>query len=151
MKKKEKFSILTNERGVALITVMMFMVILLLIGMAATDTAIMERKIASNEAAYRRGFYKADAGISYARTLPKSEVKDKDSGDELPVPTGAPFTLKIYSRLKLLDTAGTEQRYSVMSESVETDYDSRVVIVSEIQLPSAGARPGLQGHGAVYN
>jgi len=146
----KELSILTNERGVALITVMMLMVILLLIGLAATDTTIMERQIATNEVAYRRGFYKADAGISYARTLSKSDVQNKDSGVELPVPTDAPFTLKIYSRLMTLNAAGTEQRYAVKSESVESDFDSRVVIIAEIQLPAAGARPPLPGHAAVY-
>jgi len=147
---KHKNLILKNENGAALLTTLMLLIIVLLIGMAATDTTIVERQIAYNEASYRRGFYKADAGISYARTMPESDVAGKVKWELLPVPAGAPFKLLMYRPLALNAGSYTERRYEVRSESIPTDYDARVILAAEIQIPTAGRRPDLLGHGAVY-
>jgi len=145
---KQANLILKNENGAALLTTLMLLTIVLLIGMAATDTTITELQIAYNEAAYRRGFYKADAGISYSRALPESDVTGKAKGALLPVPTGAPFVLTIYRELD--KTTYTEARYAVRSTSIPSDYDAKVVLESEIQIPAAGRRPDSPGHLASY-
>jgi len=54
---------LRNEEGNVLITAFIFLVILTLIGIFATQTARMDIQIASNEIPYKRNFYLAEAGL----------------------------------------------------------------------------------------
>ena len=58
-----------NEKGAALLTAVMLLVILTIIGLAGVNTTLFEENISHNEAAYRQGFYKADGGISVAREI----------------------------------------------------------------------------------
>jgi len=51
-----------NQDGFALITAMIMMVVLTFLGMAATNTAIMELNIAGNERQASQRFYTADSG-----------------------------------------------------------------------------------------
>jgi hypothetical protein len=68
-------AILKNENGamMMLITVM-FLVLLTVISIAASRTAIVETKIAANEYAYQRCFYNAEGAIMEAVDLLDTEV-----------------------------------------------------------------------------
>ena len=61
-----------NDKGIALITAIMMLVILTIIGIAALNTTLIERDIANSEVKYKTGFYKADSGISAAMAIPRS-------------------------------------------------------------------------------
>ena len=69
--------ILNNDKGVAVITALMLLVILTLIGIAATNTTTIETQIAGSEANMKQGFYKADAGVSFAvRNFGEADIKN---------------------------------------------------------------------------
>ncbi len=53
---------LKNERGFALISVLLILMILTFIGVAGTNTTVFELKIASNEKEVYQRFYSADSG-----------------------------------------------------------------------------------------
>ncbi|RLA96216.1 MAG: hypothetical protein DRG83_17650 [Deltaproteobacteria bacterium] len=55
-----------NERGAILIIALLMLIILSLLGMAATDTTNIEIQIAGNEKVYKQAFYNADSGVFYA-------------------------------------------------------------------------------------
>jgi Tfp pilus assembly protein PilX len=52
---------LQNENGIALIVALMLLVLLTLLGMAATTTAVLEIQIAGNDKVYKQNFYMAEA------------------------------------------------------------------------------------------
>lgn len=142
-----------NEKGIALVTAMMLLVILTIIGLAAVDTMQMERDIASGETAYRIGFYMADAGISYARTLTESQVPESMSkGDMISVSgiTNPPFTLKFIDRWP--DKTG-DLRFKV--ESTTNDPTGRAGIITiEAEIKFASATRGAElgpGNETTYN
>lgn len=62
---KQPCSRLRDEKGSTLVLALMILVILTLLGIAATNTSIIEIQIAGNEKAYQEAFFKADAGISF--------------------------------------------------------------------------------------
>lgn len=62
---KQPCSRLRDEKGSTLVLALMILVILTLIGIAATNTSTIEIQIAGNERAYKEAFFKADAGVSY--------------------------------------------------------------------------------------
>jgi len=52
---------LQNENGIALIIALMLLVLLTLLGMAATTTSVVEIQIAGNDKIYKKNFYMAEA------------------------------------------------------------------------------------------
>ena len=70
--------IFKNEKGIAVITALMLLVILTLIGFAATNTTTVETQIAGSEISIKQGFYKADAGVTYAiRNFSEADFNSK--------------------------------------------------------------------------
>ncbi len=63
------FSFLKNEDAFALVTSMLFLVILTLIGIAATHTSTIEMLIAGGEKNRQKAFYAAEAGIEHCTNL----------------------------------------------------------------------------------
>jgi hypothetical protein len=59
---KTSSAILKNEKGSAIIMAMMILVLLTIIGIAATNTSIYESQIIGNEHRYQIDFYVADSG-----------------------------------------------------------------------------------------
>ncbi len=60
---------LADESGFVLITALIIMLILTLIGIAATNTAVFEIQIAGNDRVHKETFAQADAGISLNERL----------------------------------------------------------------------------------
>ena len=58
--------ILNNKDGFALITAMLFLVVLTVIGIAATNTTSIEIGIAGNEKVYKQNFYLAEGAANEA-------------------------------------------------------------------------------------
>ncbi len=66
----ETDTVLKNENGIALITALMLLVLLTLLGMAATTTSVLEIQIADNDRDYKVNFYKAEtAAYEAAREM----------------------------------------------------------------------------------
>lgn len=60
---------LNNDRGIALVVAMIVLMILTVIGVAATKTAIYDNMTANAEKKKRAAFYAAEAGIEHARVV----------------------------------------------------------------------------------
>jgi Tfp pilus assembly protein PilX len=67
MKKRE--STLNNEQGFVLITSLLMLVVLMIIGISATNTTIIELQISGNDRVYKEAFYQADGGVQLAARL----------------------------------------------------------------------------------
>ncbi len=63
-------SVLTNDRGVALIIVLVMLVLLSILGATVLSTSTTEIKIAGNYRGIQESFFSADAAVSYAQTSP---------------------------------------------------------------------------------
>ena len=61
---KQTYPIGKNEQGSVLVLAMVMLVVLTIIGIAATRTSTTELRIAGNERFYKEAFYRADSGIS---------------------------------------------------------------------------------------
>ena len=64
--KRDKKAVLGNEEGFVLVVSLSLLVVLTLIGIAATRTAIVEMQISGNDKVANMSFYKADGGTEAA-------------------------------------------------------------------------------------
>ena len=69
IQKNHKHNVVNNERGFVLVSSLLILVILVIIGVAATNTSTIEIQIASNEQFHKIAFYNADSGIFTAPKL----------------------------------------------------------------------------------
>ena len=69
-------SILTNQDGSAIVIALMFVVLMTLIGIYATQTANTEIFIARNEVLRNQTFYRTEAGLVEAAFTIEEEIKD---------------------------------------------------------------------------
>ncbi len=58
---------LHNEKGAALITALVVLALLTVIGMAATNTSMLETMISATEKTHTEAFYAAEAGVDHLR------------------------------------------------------------------------------------
>jgi len=73
---------LNNENGSTLIIALMVMMLLTVLGISATNTAVTELQIATNDQAHKMAFYDADAGVQYTLGLIKQDIiNDTDIKD----------------------------------------------------------------------
>lgn len=84
MKLSERF--IKDDQGVAIIIAMFTLVILTLIGIAATRTSNLEQQIASYDANYKRMFYNADAGIQWALAMLELDHVEQATNPDNPEP-----------------------------------------------------------------
>jgi len=63
---KQRCNISKNEDGSVLVIAMLVLVLLTLIGQAATTTSTIEMRISGNEKAYKENLYRGDAGVRNA-------------------------------------------------------------------------------------
>lgn len=85
---KQTHPILKNEQGSVLVLAMVVLVVLTIIGIAATRTSTTELRIAGNEKFYKEAFYSADAGISYMLATAPS-VNELVPGPDTEIPSAA--------------------------------------------------------------
>jgi len=76
-------NLLGNERGAALLTALMIMVLMLIVGLAASRTTDTELLVARNEKEIAMEFYDAEAGLSQAMETTGSWMSDAFLGDEV--------------------------------------------------------------------
>jgi len=73
---------LKNEDGIALIIALMLLVLLTLLGMAATTTSVLEMQMADNDRDYKVYFYRAEtAAYEAARNMGQMSDGDDPIGD----------------------------------------------------------------------
>jgi hypothetical protein len=73
-------SLLKNEDGSIIILAMIMLVLLTLLGVAATTTSTIEVRVADNEKSHKIAFYAADAGIEAGRAV-LNILKTNDIGN----------------------------------------------------------------------
>ncbi len=83
-----KLKQITNQRGVALLTALMIMVMLLILGFTALNITDIELAIASNEKIKAKAFYASEAGIQRALANLITEYQDDDGWDNTLDPDG---------------------------------------------------------------
>jgi Tfp pilus assembly protein PilX len=74
MNMKQRVSLIKNEDGSVLVIAMLILVLLTLIGIAATNTSIIEMQIAGNEKLHKMAFYAADSGTEVGTELLEQNV-----------------------------------------------------------------------------
>jgi Tfp pilus assembly protein PilX len=70
-----------RERGAALITALVILTLLTLIGLAATNTSMLETMISSSERSHAEAFYAAEAGIEHLRRNLLTLFVDKNAAN----------------------------------------------------------------------
>ncbi|PXF60360.1 MAG: hypothetical protein C4B58_00555 [Deltaproteobacteria bacterium] len=137
--KKPNFR-LRDKDGSALVIALMILVILTLIGIAATNTSIIEMQIAGNEKAYKEAFYKADAGVSYVvatypsvSSYPISVDIDNDGNDDFKVDKGPSGIIDF----------GPPKEIEIQSDSLGGP--GNVSIIAGVRYPTQGG--ALEGTG----
>lgn len=68
-----------SERGAALITALIILTVLTVIGIAATNTSVLETMISASDRQHTEAFYAAEAGIEHLRRNFKSQFIDKNA------------------------------------------------------------------------
>ncbi len=69
-------SIINTERGFILMTSLMMLVILMIIGIAATNTTTIELQVSGNDKVATQTFYQADGGAQVGIGLVESNIED---------------------------------------------------------------------------
>ena len=69
-----KFKFLNNEKGFVLIVSLMMLVVLVVIGMVATNMTTVELQIAGNDKAQKQTFYGSDGGSEVALALLEENI-----------------------------------------------------------------------------
>lgn len=75
------FSILQNQHGSALVVALLMLVVLTLLGIAATTTSTIEVQLSGNEKMYKTAFYNADAGAEVGSELIEQSIEERDWTD----------------------------------------------------------------------
>ncbi len=156
-----------DEKGAALLTAVMLLVILTIIGMASVNTTLFEQDIAHNESCYRQGFYKADGGISVATriatmgggTVPPADMIPPEgvcmgSLSGVDIPDDAAYAIRIYpagsDNLNIYDSR-YNRRILVRSKTADpTGHDAIVTIEALIELPASGGLLESDGNRTSY-
>jgi Tfp pilus assembly protein PilX len=71
-------AILQNEKGSALVVALLMLVVLTLLGIAATTTSTIETQISSNDKIYKSTFIAADAGTEITAELLEQNIEARD-------------------------------------------------------------------------
>ena len=71
-------SILSNERGSALVVALLMLVVLTLIGISASTTTTFELQISGNDKLYKMAFYQADGATEAGSELIEQNIEERD-------------------------------------------------------------------------
>ena len=108
LKRAKRRNVRKNEKGVALVSVLLIMSLLLMLGVAVTFTSISDKFITANFKNVTSGFYVAEAGINNAHRLLHSDKFVTGSIPDPPTITPGQPTLKAndftVAAERLLDT-----------------------------------------------
>jgi Tfp pilus assembly protein PilV len=139
------FKTLTGERGIAMIVAMIVLLILTVIGVAATKTAIYDTLTSTAEKRKRIAFYAAEAGIEHARASIGTYLQQPKPGTatatwKKSLLTGAATAANHevpYPDIKPNTAIGTDYTYTVWvknnndGSTPDVDVDGQVIIRSD--------------------
>lgn len=127
-KKNLHLNLIKDEGGFVLVTALLIMVLLSILGIAATNTAIMELQISANDRDYKRNFYRAEGAVMEAAQILENE---NDKEELLPGITTNPWLksvddpayptlddLMTVGGLASLDDSSNEVYYATFSRGV---------------------------------
>ncbi|MGD8371949.1 MAG: PilX N-terminal domain-containing pilus assembly protein [Syntrophobacterales bacterium] len=72
------FSIIKNNQGSALVVALLMLVVLTLLGIAATSTSTVELQISGNDKLYKTSFYAADTATEMTGELLEQNIETRD-------------------------------------------------------------------------
>ncbi|EAT14239.1 pilus assembly PilX N-terminal domain-containing protein [Desulfuromonas acetoxidans] len=153
-------TVIKNERGAALIVALVVLTLLTIIGLAATNTSILETMISSTERSRAEAFYAAEAGIEHLRRNFKSifitnnnahlaagEDPDWDfvlNGSQVGVDAATDMSFEGGARWITGGTLGTDYQYDVTvwnnddGGSAIDDNDSIIYMRATAHVPDGG-------------
>lgn len=116
-----------NESGFVLVTAMIFLVILTLLGVFATNTTVLETQIAGNDRLAKLAFYNSDGGVQAGIELIEQNIS---------CPTGFSNTdpidgIDIYSK-DLAYKQNITEIYGATSTTIENDLPSDTIRAARI-------------------
>jgi len=155
MQKTDKnFSFQSDESGFVLVASLLILMILVVIGFAATNTATIEIKIAGNEKVHKMAFYNGDSGIFTAPKVISQSLED--DADPAVVPDITLFGADTTSYTPDY-TIGAGRFYREIMGFVEDgtagDLDMQFVLGSfnvDVDIDHAGTKPLPGGAGAEF-
>lgn len=148
--------LLRNERGSVLIFTLLILVLLTVIGIAASTTTNFEVQLASNERDYQGALYAAEAGVAYARGELKPRIEEENAanlasgqGADLQfVPRGVPSAWTKFSSYEfqyVYQDGGDPKRVRVISEG----RGPRGITASvEVLIEATGTGATISGYSA---
>ena len=143
--------IIGDEKGSVLLIAMAILVMLTLVGIAATNTSTIESLIAGNEKDYKKGFYNADAGVSWV-VANGPNIDALNIGDLIPQAQrdldgdGVGDCEVKYTGLI---SAGPPKKIEVESRSLSGG--GNVVITAGIEYPTSSGGTTPEGDPGSYN
>ena len=131
---------LENDKGGILIIALLMLIILTLLGIAATDTTNVEIQVAANEKIYKEAFYNADSGIFYAVAKGSILVPSHGAAPSFTqvTPPDLPSNVNLYYRDV---TAGPPRQIEVRSVGTAKG-GGTASIVAGIEFVTAGKQQG---------
>lgn len=140
-KQDKPYKIGRNDQGFVLVTSMLIMVLLTILGIAATNTSIFELQIAANDRDYKRNFYKAE-GASFEAA---QELENETDKEELLPGTTTKTWLKSVNDSNYIDpVAGLEPGKLVDDDGIAASLDDAASEVSYATF-SRGVVKGAKG------
>ncbi|GAB6057617.1 pilus assembly PilX family protein [Desulfonatronum parangueonense] len=136
-----------SERGVALITVLLFLAVMTFLGITAANISNIENLISSNYKTSKIAFYNADAGVKYAMEMIQIDINNDDSKTIDVTVYNSPDGFDFYfedSGDKCFYSFGKGLRNSNAKIRACYDYETRIVdifthgIVSENKINISG-------------
>jgi hypothetical protein len=143
---EKKVSSLNNEKGVVMITALVFLLLLTVIGIFATTTSNIEVKISGYNKISKMVFYAADSGIHYVAVNPDlydSNNLDENAPFDFPVNGSPAQTYSISHKLKVggsVSYLGKNQMPAGTGYSVGTVFAVNYKIESNSTGPNNAAK-----------
>ena len=140
-----------DEKGSVLVIAMIILVMLTLAGIAATNRSTVESLIAGNEKDYKKGFYNADAGVSWI-VANGPNLDALNIGDLIPQATrdlDGDGVNDCEVRYTGLISAGPPKKIEVESRSLSGG--GNVIITAGIEYPTSSGGATPEGDPGSYN
>ena len=127
-----------NEKGLVLVTSLLFMAIVSILGTSAYFSSSNELKISSNYRSAKQAFYDADAGVNYTLASVEAGLADSSlalSGDTVTVAFAAPSGFSFNTVTTLTKVTGTNNyRFQVTGNGGSGNTTLEVVFVQDPAL-----------------
>lgn len=148
----KKYSPLENQDGFALVSAMIFLVLLTVIGIAATNTATIETMISTSEKNRQRAFFAADAGIEHGKIIVMNAMKDEfvrtgaTNWDGVLPDSGSGEESRTWIDNQVMGSIAT---YTVMARDNEDDTDpfadtDNIIYLTSIATLADGTTAGIE-------